>query len=114
MNADVVLDSLDGFVYSKDLDGNYTYANKAVQDLFGASLADIVGKDDSHFFDLEQSNALKVNDAEVMSSGQTVRREERDVIAETGEERVFWTVKSPIRDASGAIVGMCGISLASA
>jgi PAS domain S-box-containing protein len=109
-----VLDSLDAFVYSKDLDGNYTYANKAVRELFGASLADIVGKDDSQFFDLEQSNVLKLNDAEVMSTGATVSREERDVVAETGEERVFWTVKSPIRDASGSIVGMCGISLETA
>ena len=111
MNADVVLESLDGFVYSKDLDGNYTYANKAVQDLFGASLADIVGKDDSHFFDLEQSNALKLNDAEVMTSGRAVEREERDVVKATGEQRIYWTVKSPLRDASGNVIGLCGMSV---
>lgn len=111
MDTDRILDALDAAVYAKDLQGNYTYANRYVCDLFGAPLVDIVGKDDSHFFDLEQSNALKVNDAEVMANGVTVEREERDVVKETGEERFYWTMKSPLRDDSGAVVGMCGISL---
>lgn len=111
MDAQTLLDSLDAFAYCKDLEGNYTYANRAVQQLFGASLADIVGKDDSEFFDLERSNALRLNDQEVMSSGVSVSREERDVVAETGEELLFHTVKSPIRDASGNVIGMCGISV---
>ena len=81
MNGDQILDALDVAVYAKDREGRYTYVNRYVRDLFRLPAAEILGKDDSHFFDLEQSNALKVNDAEVMSSGQTVRREERDVIA---------------------------------
>lgn len=112
MHAQQILDALDAFVYSKDRDGNYTYANAAVCELFGADLAGIVGKDDSHFFDLERSNVLRVNDEEVMATGEPVSREERDVVKETGEERFFWTVKSPLRDESGEITGMCGISIA--
>lgn len=111
MNADHVLDTLDAFVYAKDRDGAYTYANKAVRDLFGADLDGIVGKDDSAFFDLEQSDELKRNDLEVMANGVTVRREEHDVVKETGEQRVFHTVKTPVLDESGAVVGLVGISL---
>lgn len=111
MDTERILDALDAAVYAKDLQGNYTYANRYVRDLFGADLQGIVGKDDSHFFDLERSNALKVNDAEVMSTGVTVEREERDIVKETGEERFYWTMKSPLRDDSGVIIGMCGISL---
>ena len=66
---------------------SYTYVNRYVQNLFGRSAEDIVGKDDSHFFDLERSNALKVNDAEVMTTGQTVERAERDIVKATAEER---------------------------
>ena len=110
-DALAILDSLDAFVYSKDLDGNYVYANRAVQALFGASLEGIRGRDDSEFFDLEQSNELRVNDEKVIADGVTVQREEHDTVKETGEARVFLTTKSPMRDASGAIVGMCGISL---
>ena len=52
MDPQTVLDSLDIAVYSKDREGRYTYANRMVCDLFGAPLADIVGKDDTAFFDL--------------------------------------------------------------
>lgn len=112
MNPEAILNSLDAFVYAKDLDGNYTYANAAVCELFGAELADVVGKDDSAFFDLERSNVLRENDQEVMATGTSVSRQERDIVKETGQERIFWTVKSPIRDDAGQVVGMCGISIA--
>ncbi|MGI9196978.1 MAG: PAS domain-containing protein [Candidatus Nanopelagicales bacterium] len=111
MDPKTILDTLEIAVYSKDLEGRYTYANQMVCDLFGASLEEIVGQDDSAFFDLEEADDLKANDREVLASGQTVAREERDVVKETGEERLYWTIKSPLRDASGAIVGLCGVSL---
>ena len=111
MNAEAIVDALDAFIYSKDRDGNYTYANAHVRALFDADLADIVGKDDSHFFDLERSNVLRLNDEEVMRTGEPISREERDFVKETGEERVFWTVKSPLRDEAGQVNGMCGISI---
>lgn len=111
MNSEMILEALDAAVYAKDRDGRYTYVNRYVQNLFGRSAEDIVGKDDSHFFDLERSNALKVNDAEVMTTGQTVEREERDIVKATGEERFYWTMKSPLRDAAGQVIGMCGISV---
>ncbi|MEB3354284.1 MAG: PAS domain-containing protein [Cyanobacteriota bacterium] len=111
MDADSILNAIDAAAYAKDLDGRYTYANATVQRIFGADLAGIIGKDDSHFFDLEQSNALRENDAEVMAQGVSVAREERDIIKESGEERVYFTIKSPLRDASGTIVGLCGLSI---
>jgi len=111
MDAEDILDTLKAYVYSKDLDGNYTYANRSVQKLFGADLAGIVGKDDSEFFDLERSNELRANDQEVLNTGNTVSREERNIIEETGEERVYWTVKSAVRDEVGTVVGMCGVSI---
>ncbi|MEB3331953.1 MAG: PAS domain-containing protein [Synechococcaceae cyanobacterium] len=111
MNADAILNSIDAAAYAKDLEGRYTYANATVQRIFGADLAGILGKDDSHFFDLDQSNALRENDAEVIAGGSSVAREERDIIKDTGEERIYFTIKSPLRDDSGAIVGLCGLSI---
>lgn len=111
MDPETILDTLDIAVYSKDVEGRYTYANRMVRDLFGASLEEIVGQDDSAFFDLEEADDLKVNDREVMESGVAVSREERDVVKATGEERVYWTVKAPITDASGTVIGLCGVSI---
>ena len=111
MNPETILDTQDIAVYSKDTEGRYTYANRMVCDLFGAPLSEIVGLDDSAFFDLEEADDLRVNDREVMESGVAVSREERDVVKATGEERVYWTVKAPITDASGAVIGLCGVSI---
>ena len=111
MDPQTILDTLDIAVYSKDREGRYTYANRMVRDLFGASLEEIVGKDDSAFFDLDVSNELRENDEEVMEAGVAVTRTEHDVIKETGEERVYLTVKAPLRDASGAVVGLAGVSI---
>lgn len=111
MEPKQVLDALDVAIYAKDAEGRYTFVNQYVCQLFGRPEAQILGHDDSHFFDLEQSNALKQNDAEVMASGRAVHREERDIVKSTGEERIYWTMKSPLRDASGKVVGLAGMSL---
>lgn len=110
-DASAVLDSLGVYVYTKDRDGNYVYANQPVQELFGHPLAEIVGKDDSAFFDLDRSNDLRRNDDAVMSSGETVHAREVDIVKETGEERIYWTIKNPIRNDAGEVIGLCGVSV---
>ncbi len=106
-----ILDALDAFIYSKDRAGNYLYANKAVQDLFGASLDQIRGHDDTQFFDLERSSELRDNDHAVMDRNETIERKEHNLIKETGEARMYLTIKSPLRNTAGEVTGMCGISL---
>jgi PAS domain S-box-containing protein len=105
-----IIDQIGSYIYTKDKEGCYTYANRLVQELFGASYDKIVGRDDSAFFNLEIANELKCNDARVINHGETLEREERTVVKSTGEERIFWSVKKPLHNNQGEIVGMCGIS----
>jgi len=74
VTPETILDTLDTAVYSEDRQGRYTYANRMVQEIFGAPLRQIVGHDDSEFIDLQVSNDLKVNDEAVMTSGQAIAR----------------------------------------
>jgi diguanylate cyclase (GGDEF)-like protein/PAS domain S-box-containing protein len=105
-----ILDKVGAYIYSKDLDGKYTYANSLVCELFGEEACDIIGKDDSHFFDLDASNELSVNDRNVMERGVTIQKEEVNVVKETGRTTVYWSVKAPVMDENKEIIGMCGIS----
>lgn len=105
-----VLNNVGAYIYTKDVAGNYTYANNMVCELFGVALQDVVGCDDSQFFDLEISNQLRLNDRKVLDHGETMVSEELNIIKATGETRIYWTVKAPVRDEQGAIIGMCGIS----
>jgi len=52
-----------------------------------------MGKDDSHFFDLEISNPLRINDRRLMDHCETIESEEINIIKATGETRIYWTVK---------------------
>lgn len=98
------------YVFTKDSAGHYTYANTLVCELFGRPLEEIVGKDDSHFFDLDISNDLRLTDLRVLESGETVTTEERNIVKETGETRYYLSVKAPLRDEAGTIIGLFGTS----
>lgn len=98
------------YIYMKDRMGCYTYVNESAQDLFGTSLDNIIGRNDSYFFDLETSNELKRNDCRVIEFGETIRQEEKITIKSTGETRVYQSIKQPIRNDQGQIIGLRGIS----
>lgn len=104
------LDNVSAYIFMKDLDGRYTYANKMVRELFNCSLEEIVGQDDSSFFSLDDSDEITVNDTYVMVNGVSIEKEERNVIMETGEVRYYWTIKKPLFDAKGKVIGLNGIS----
>jgi diguanylate cyclase (GGDEF)-like protein/PAS domain S-box-containing protein len=105
-----VLDEVGAYVFTKDTEGRYTYANRLVLELFGRSAEEVVGHGDEEFFDLALSTELRDNDRLVLEHGETLEREERNIVRPSGEERIYWTVKKPLRDEAGAIVGLCGIS----
>ncbi len=105
-----ILDLVGAYVFTKDTAGRYTYANAMVCTLFADTLEEVLGKTDENFFDLTISDDLRRNDLRVLQHGERIETEERNIIAATGEERIYWAVKQPIRDAAGNIIGLCGIS----
>ncbi|OSM00106.1 PAS domain-containing protein [Magnetofaba australis] len=105
-----ILNHVGAYVFAKDLDGRYTYANDMVLQLFGLPREQVLGQSDERFFDLNVSDALRQHDRRVMENGERIEREERNIIQSSGEERVYWSVKLPIRDPDGAIIGLCGVS----
>jgi len=105
-----IIDETNAYIFTKDTKGCYTFANKLVLELFNIPLEELVGKDDSSFFDLEISNELKKNDELVMKNGQSIEKEELNIVKETGDANTYWSVKRPLYNKDGKIVGMAGIS----
>lgn len=103
-------DYVGAYVFTKDTNGRYTFANQMVCDLFDCDLAGIIGKTDEAFFDLKASGQLRKHDLHVLTTGERIEGEEVNVIAATGDMRIYWSVKVPMRDESGNITGLCGIS----
>jgi len=106
----LLLDEVGAFVYTTDLQGRYTFANRMVLQLLGHPLDYVVGKDISHFFGDKGNEALRETDRRVLQAGETIAREESNLILATGELRTYWSTKKPLRNAGGQIIGLIGIS----
>ena len=105
-----VLDQTGTYIFTKDTAGIYTYVNQKVAELFGDTPENIIGKDDSQFFDMELVHELRLNDRLVIDDAITIEKEEKAIIKSTGDTRYFLTIKKPLFNEAGQIVGMCGIS----
>ncbi|MCF3098459.1 GGDEF domain-containing protein [Aeromonas australiensis] len=105
-----IFNEMGAYLFTKDLAGRYIYANQAVLDLFGCTLAELQGKDDHAFFDLDFSEDLRRNDRQVLEQQVAIAREEINYLKPTGEKRVYWSVKKPMYGRDGKLIGLCGIS----
>ena len=109
-NLSNILDSLNVYVYQKDIQGRYTYVNQKEADLWQADKRDVIGKDDSAFFDSAMAEAIKNTDREVISSGAPVTREETTVLRHSGKTEICVSTKQPIFDETGRVSGILGVS----
>jgi PAS domain S-box-containing protein len=94
-------------VFVKDRELRYSHLNPAMQAIFEASESDIVGSTDEELYGLDQAKRLKNEDLRVLG-GQVIEAEH--TLAFRGRELTFNCVKVPMIDASGHIVGLCGIA----
>ncbi len=105
-----ILNSVDAFIFIKDPQLRYQYANSKVCELFGQPLEQVIGQTDSAFFDAATVAKLKVNDLRVLERGERVEDEEIKRSTAGKVTHSFVSIKLPLRDADGRIYALCGIS----
>ena len=105
-----ILDSVEAFIYIKDTQYRYVYANKKSCELFGQALHEVVGKEDSAFFDNVTTERLRKIDKKVIEEGQKVTHEEINTDKEGNMTTVFLSAKLPLIHEDGTIYGLCGVS----
>lgn len=102
--------SVDSIIYAKDLEGRMLYGNRALEQLAGVSLSEILGKTDLEWIaNKEEAAALIEADRKVVLSGGGIDVEEI-FTGSDGASRVFRSLKSPLRDLSSRIIGLVGVS----
>lgn len=104
------LDHVSSYIYMKDRDHRYVYANRPTLELFGVSAAELPGSRDARFFPPATVRRLEQVDERVFAGESTA--EEIEVADGGGQRRVYWELKTPIySDAERKTVwGLCGIS----
>ncbi len=105
-----ILESVDAYIYIKDRDYRYIYANKKVCDYFQKPLEAIIGHEDSEFFDLKSARNLRENDRPVFEEGRKVTHEEINTDTAKNVTTAFLSTKIPLRDDHGNVYALCGIS----
>lgn len=91
-------------VARKDLDGNFVFVNRALRTLFDRTLEEIVGKNDYAFSLPELAAKYREDDLRVIETGEQLEFQETINFGTAGERHIH-TLKDPIRDPDGKIIG---------
>ena len=108
-HLDGVLAHTDALIYAKDLQGRYTMANRAMLELVGRSEAEVIGRTDWDLFPKAIAKQFTYHDVQVAGDGEVVRFEE-SVRQADGSTKAFLTTKFPMRDESGVLYAVGGVS----
>ena len=76
---------------------------------FGASEANIIGKTDYDFVDKTQADYFREHDRKAMVAGKPTSEEEWISFADNGLHVFMNTIKTPMYDPQGALIGVLGI-----
>ncbi|WP_027390760.1 PAS domain-containing sensor histidine kinase [Chrysiogenes arsenatis] len=103
----VPIDSLPDIVFCKDREGLYVECNKAFEALFGRTREEILGLRDNDFIPQTHADLFYTEDQSIIHEGCTIRSDSW-IKTPDGNFVLFDVVKIPLRDASGAIIGVFG------
>jgi diguanylate cyclase (GGDEF)-like protein/PAS domain S-box-containing protein len=104
-----LLDTLPDLVWLKDIEGRYLACNHRFERLLGARERDIVGKTDHDFVDKALADSLIEHDSRAMAAQRPVMKEEWATFADDGHRELLETIKTPMRDSAGRLVGVLGV-----
>ena len=103
-----VSDATQDALFVKDREGRYNWLNQAASRFIGKPPEEVIGLDDSGFFDSAGVQMLLERQKEILQSGIAETAEE--VLTSQGQTRTFLATKAPYIDERGAIAGIIGIS----
>jgi PAS domain S-box-containing protein len=105
-----LLDTAPDMIWLKDPDGIYLSCNKRFESFYGATEENIVGKTDFDFSDPETAKFFRKNDLAAIEADSVRSNEEWLTFASDGHRERVLTVKAPVRDEAGQLIGVLGIA----
>jgi two-component system cell cycle sensor histidine kinase/response regulator CckA len=102
-----LLENLPQKIFLKDKNSVYLSCNENYSRDLKIRPHEITGKTDYDFFPRELAKKYRADDKRIMESRKTVDIEERYI--QDGKEVIVHTVKTPIKDKNGKIVGILGV-----
>lgn len=103
----MLLENLPQRIFYKDKDSVYVSCNKNFAHDMHIKPDEVAGKTDYDFYPEKLAEKYRADDKKIMQSGQMEDIEEKYI--KDGQEFIIHTVKTPIRDENGDVVGILGI-----
>ncbi len=100
-------DNIPQRVFYKDRQSRYLAVNHHYAHDLGLNPEDFIGKDDHALHPTDIAARYQRDDQRVMDTGQALEADESYVRG--GNEFMIHTVKTPVWDETGAVIGVCGI-----
>ncbi|MDD4880324.1 MAG: CBS domain-containing protein [Gallionellaceae bacterium] len=97
-------------IWLKDPEGVYLACNPMFERFFGARETDIVGKTDYEFVAREQADFFCAHDRKAMLAEKPSLNQEWVSFADDGHKALLETIKTPMHDADGLLIGVLGIA----
>ena len=104
------LDAIPDLIWLKNADGVYLECNTPLERFFGAANADIAGKTDYDFMSRELADSFREHDRLTIAAGKHSVNEKWLTFPEGGYRGLFETIKTPMHDDAGKLIGVLGIS----
>ncbi len=104
-----LIDAMPDLVFFKDRKGVYLECNKAFAKSAGRDTGEIIGKTDYEVFDKELADRFRESDLKMVSKMKS-RRSLEWLTRTDGRKTLLETLKAPLIDAEGKVVGLVGVS----
>lgn len=105
-----LVNTIPDLIWLKDGDGVYLSCNPMFERFFGASETDIIGKTDYEFVEMDLADSFREHDRKAMAAGKPSMNEEWLTFAADGYRGLFETIKTPMWDAGGKLIGVLGVA----
>jgi PAS domain S-box-containing protein len=105
-----LVENLPHFVFRKDLVGRFTFVNERMAQTWAVETGGMLGLTDFDISPRELALQYQKGDQRVVHTGKTQEFVQECTLG-TGERALLHTTKSPLRDDSGTIIGVQGISI---
>ena len=104
-----LLDSIPDLIFFKDTSGVYLGCNTHFAEFVGQPREKIIGFTDQDLFPKEVADLFRINDR-IMMEQAVARHNEEWVEYPDGRKVLLDTLKAPLKDAGGAVIGLLGVS----
>lgn len=104
-----LVQTIPDLIWLKNPDGIYLDCNTMFEKLFGAKKEVIIGKTDYDFVGRELADFFRDHDQKAIAVGGPSKNEEWVTFADDGHRALLDTIKTPMYDSRGTLIGVLGI-----